>query len=540
MKKALSLALAAAFLAASAWIAWSLGRASRAEAVADAGASDAPVSIAAVPREDADVAVNALPTPPLAVDSLYPEPPPGALRGEIALIFETQAEYDQALAWLREHGIDVLDTLPGLNAIRVSTRNPFWERLGASPDRVGYNFPVAPPAPPSADSPYASTYNPGFGNAVLAFLGVEEPEPHWGEGVTVAVLDSGVMRDHVDLEDARVLALSHEARTDSVGHGTAVSSLIVGQEEPMLGLAPGTTILSLPVLDETGRSDTFRVAEAILLAVDQGARIINMSLGAYGDSKILRQAVKYAQDHGVVLVAAAGNDGASQVAYPAAYDGVLAVAAVDALGQPAAFSNYGPQIDIAAPGVGVPVAWTGDQFASVSGTSFSTPLVSAALAMVLQQNPRLSGTEAVRILLDNANEAAIPGKDAYVGDGILNIERILDRNRRGVFDAALAGYTLNPEATTTQVCQVDIAIENRGTEYLSQVQLTVTYDEEKATYPLGALEPGDVIVQPVMVPADLLGQPNGLTIESTVTINGEDSRPDNDSTARTLRLLRED
>ena len=294
------------------------------------------------------------------------------------------------------------------------------------------------------------------------------------------------------------------------------------------------------MLDETGRSDTFRVAGAILLAVDQGARVINMSLGAYGDSNILRQAVKHAHDHGVVLVAAAGNDGAGQVAYPAAYDGVLAVAAVDALGQPAAFSNYGPQIDIAAPGVGVPVAWTGDQFASVSGTSFSAPLVSAALAMVLQQNPRLSGTEAVRILLDNANEAAIPGKDAYVGDGILNIERILDRDRRGVFDAAVAGYTLNPEATTPQACQVDIAVENRGTEYLSQVQLTVAYGEEKTTYPLGALEPGDVVVQPVMVPADLLGQPNGLTIESTVTINGEDSRPGNDSTANTLRLLRED
>ncbi|MBC2593283.1 S8 family serine peptidase [Ruficoccus amylovorans] len=535
MKKALSLTAALLLLTLSAWVAWSLGRSSR---EAPSGPSALQPEAVFTPNADTGFspAVSTAPSTPAGLATPdYPPPPPGAIRGEVALVFDSQAEYQQALAWLREQGIDILNTLPGLNAIRIGTTDPAWKRLGASPGQVGYNFPIAPP-PPVGDSPYLNAANLGFGETVLSFLGVPEPDPRWGQGVTVAVLDSGVMSDHVNLEDARILSPERVGQSDPVGHGTAVASLIAGQDSPVLGLAAGTTILSLPVLNDDGLSDTFRVSAAVVQAVDLGARVISMSLGAYGDSAVLRQAIKYAREHGVVLVASVGNDGAGQVAYPAAYDGVLAVAAVDALSQPASFSNYGPQVDIAAPGVQVPVAWTGDRFASVSGTSFSTPLVAAAVALVLQQDPRLSGPEAVRVVLDNANDAALPGKDEFTGEGVLNIERILERNRRGVFDAAVASYNLPTEPLAGADNQIDITVENRGTEYLSQVQLNVQVGEQRESYFLGALKPGEIATQPVPVSTKLLSAGTGVEIRASVSINGEDSHPANDSRTETLLL----
>ncbi|QYY35446.1 S8 family serine peptidase [Ruficoccus sp. ZRK36] len=523
MKKALTLILTVALLGLSAWLAWSLGRASHSrEAGEPAAQSFLSESPSPPPSETKAAPIS---SEPFSLN--YPEAPAGSLRGEATLVFDSQDEYEQALAWLRAQGVDVRDLLPGLNAIRIGTYDPIWKRLGAAPDQVGYNFPITPP-PPVADSPYLSAHNAAFGAGVLEFLGVDEVDASWGEGVIVAVLDSGVETDHADLKDAHLLTLTREGRSDPVGHGTAVASLIAGQESPVPGLTPGATILSLPVLDDKGRSDTFRVAEAILLAVDQGARVISMSLGAYGDSRVLREAVKYAAAHDVIMVASVGNDGAGQVAYPAAYDDVVAVAAVDALGQPASFSNYGPQVDIAAPGVGVPVAWNGNRYASVSGTSFSAPLVASAIALVLQQEPGMSAHEAIGTVLDNANEGATPGKDEFVGQGILNIERILERNQRGIFDAATAGFSVST-AEGTPSGLIEVMVENRGTEYLREVWLTIEYSDHEESIALGALGPGDVYVQPVQITPDPLNASDLTEVHATVGINGSDSRPGNDS-----------
>jgi hypothetical protein len=163
-------------------------------------------------------------------------------------------------------------------------------------------------------------------------------------------------------------------------HGTSVASLIAGQNPQAPGVAPGAQILDIRVANAEGFSVGSSLAQGIITATDRGAQVINISLGGYGDSTILGQAVAYAFQRGVVIVAAAGNDAYGQLAIPAAYEGVISVGSVDANNRQAYFSNSGAGLDLAAPGVGVVSAWGTDRIALVSGTSQSSALVAGAVA----------------------------------------------------------------------------------------------------------------------------------------------------------------
>ena len=113
----------------------------------------------------------------------------------------------------------------------------------------------------------------------------------------------------------------------------------------------------------------------------------------------------------MIIVAAAGNDAVEGVTYPAKYEGVIGVSSVDATGKHLYFSNRGEEVDLAAPGIGVTAAWTGNSFIDFSGTSASAPFVSGTLAMLLSENPALRPTEAVEIISSYANDAGFPGRD---------------------------------------------------------------------------------------------------------------------------------
>ena len=116
------------------------------------------------------------------------------------------------------------------------------------------------------------------------------------------------------------------------------------------------------------RGDSFTLAEGIVAAVDQGAKVLSLSLGSGGEGIVLRKAVDYALKKGAVIVASAGNDALSQVTYPAAYSDVIGVSAVDAAGKLADFSNIGEGVNLAAPGIGLHSAWLDDGEVSFSGT----------------------------------------------------------------------------------------------------------------------------------------------------------------------------
>lgn len=144
---------------------------------------------------------------------------------------------------------------------------------------------------------------------------------------------------------------------DDVGHGTHVSGIIgalVNNNEGVAGISWYNKMLPVKALDKSGSGTTYSVAEGIIWAADNGAKVINMSLGNYADSQFLHDAVKYAFDKDVVLVAASGNDNTERPGYPAAYPEVLAVAATDSNLKRASYSNYGDYIDVAAPEPALP------------------------------------------------------------------------------------------------------------------------------------------------------------------------------------------
>jgi subtilisin family serine protease len=161
-------------------------------------------------------------------------------------------------------------------------------------------------------------------------------------------------------------------------HGTFVAGILAT-------VAPGATIMPLRAFDDKGNTDLFSLAKAIRYAKDRGATVINMSFGTLTDSKVLKEAIDYAKAANVTLVASAGNNNTSAVQYPAAYSGVIAVAATDVKDVKASFSNFGSYIYVDAPGVHIMSAVPGGKYGIANGTSFSAPFVAGMAALIRSQ-----------------------------------------------------------------------------------------------------------------------------------------------------------
>lgn len=248
-----------------------------------------------------------------------------------------------------------------------------------------------------------------------------------GEGVVVAVLDTGVA-EHEDLP--RLLpgkSFTDGTDPDPNGHGTHVAGIIsaaMGNGIGISGLAPAAHILPVQVLDAEGSGAHADIAAGIIWATDNGADIINLSLGGEESSDVLSVAVQYAASKGVILVAAAGNSGAGSNSpmYPAAYDSVLAVAATGPDGTATMFSNSGTYVDIAAPGFAV-LSTVPRGYSYMSGTSQAAPFVSAAAALLLSAGR--SPSEVADVLATTSRDVLPPGHDPYTGSGMLDVAAAL-------------------------------------------------------------------------------------------------------------------
>ncbi|MFI6458829.1 type VII secretion-associated serine protease mycosin [Streptomyces sp. NPDC050538] len=256
------------------------------------------------------------------------------------------------------------------------------------------------------------------------YLTAMKAEQMWqtstGKGITVAVIDTGVDDSLTDL-NGRVLAGKDEApdspgdeHTDYDGHGTTMALLIAGTGQGnggdgTLGLAPGARILPVRVPDrgwDAGRySKEFSqtLSTAIRYAADSGAQIINISMGSSKGSDQLSSAVKYALDKGSLVFAAVGNSGAggNQVEYPAATPGVVGVGSVGRDLRRTAESEYGPQVDVAAPGDEMYHACpNGKDLCRSHGTSDATAIASASAALIWSQHPTWTNNQILRVLLN--------------------------------------------------------------------------------------------------------------------------------------------
>jgi thermitase len=264
-----------------------------------------------------------------------------------------------------------------------------------------------------------------------------------GEGeVVIAVLDTGVAGDHEDLAGKMVAGYnfindSADARDDH-GHGTFVASIAAAQTDNGVGIAGvcwHARVMPLKCVYSSGVGSYLDIAAAIRFAADNGAGVINLSLGGRSPSFILEEACRYAFDEGCVIVGSTGNQGGA-VIYPAAYDEYcLAVAATDAHDQTPVWSNYGPQVDVAAPGVELRGAYYSplapqylDRYGYKSGTSFSAPIVAGAAALLRAYKPFLTNAEVmelIRVTADDVNASVLPGVDERIGYGRINLHTLL-------------------------------------------------------------------------------------------------------------------
>ncbi|GIH77438.1 S8 family serine peptidase [Planobispora longispora] len=279
-----------------------------------------------------------------------------------------------------------------------------------------------------------------------------------GAGVTVALVDDGVDDRVAELRGKVVSgpsmgSIAEGGRESATGeHGTAMASLIAGAgkgDGGLLGIAPEARILSLPLKfteDEEGdaippesdqrtRRDS-PVARAIRYAVDHGAQVISMSLGAYGPNRAEREAVSHALSKGVVLIAAAGNGGESEYAtanatsfwnFPAGYSGVIGVGASDREGRPAPFSSGNLSVLVSAPGVEVPVVTPGGEYDLSDGTSSATALVAGAATLIKAKYPDIPPHLVARALSSTARFATKAGYDEHIGFGVVDAAAALDR-----------------------------------------------------------------------------------------------------------------
>jgi len=455
----------------------------------------------------------------------------GALEGQRVLVFRDPAALARFLA-LAGDQIRVLGRLDALHAMRVGF-DDYADLAGllhgeAEPSMI---FPVSLPAP------VEGTVQPGavaLGNSLLKWLGITGDNSDWGTGVRIAILDTGVAASSAfgsKITCVNLVDLPADLAQQN-GHGTAVASMILGRDALTPGVAPGAEILSFRIADDNGGSDSFLLAKGIVAAVDAGARLINISMGSTSDSGLMQNAIAYAVGHGVLVVAAAGNNGTNQISYPAANAGVIAVGAVDALGNHLDFSNMGDQLALAAPGYGVNAAWTGDQAMCVSGTSFSAPIIGGAIAAIMTQagTGNLTAPQAYQLLLAYLNDGGAAGKDAELGAGMPDIGRVLNAGTPGIYDAAVASSRILPPDAANPYGQVEVLVQNRGTETLVNTTVKVAVAGATTTANLTSLAPDAVSTVRVPLTQPQAAYANGILVDSRVVLsNGtQDATPSND------------
>lgn len=471
-----------------------------------------------------------------------PEPDKHALPGEYTVSFSDPGSMAAFIEEAEASGLRILGSIPELGVVRVQGSASGLSALLKEGMEVGLNYRMDAPVLPDP-ALWEELNLAAFNGGVLGFLGVPATEERlsWGTGTTIAILDTG-WTDHAAFGDKTVRELDlvgGPREGDYAAHGTAVAGLI-GSTNPFApGVAPGSDLLAVRVLDAEGKGDSFTLASGIIAAVDNGADIINMSLGGYGNSKVLQEAVAYASERGILLVAASGNDGAASLTYPAAYAGVIGVTAVDAGGNRTPFSNYGPGVDVAAPGYQIHALWENDEFVYFDGTSASSPLVAGMASRVLESGHATRPEDIQLFIRDTANETGLPGFDPQYGAGILNAERIEASGQPGIYDMALADLYPAVEESDGGTFPLYVTLENRGTEYIPESSVEITVNGTPYFYRFSGLNEGAVesIQIPVSETALESGERYDVSARVVLPATYEDTRPDNDGGDITLQKV---
>lgn len=396
------------------------------------------------------------------VDSVFGVP------NERIVSFESEKAYRDFLDSLNGSQVRLIGSIDRFRSVRIGF-DQLSDIDGLLDDEalIGANYSVSLPLLPTDDSIQFGAV--GFNGNALDFLGIDSDNSAWGEGLLIAVIDTGVAPHDGLSGDIRHINLSASTSEVQNGHGTAVSSLMVGRDGIAPGVSPGASLLDIRIADESGSSSSFLLAEGILRAADEGADIINISLGSFGDSLLVRRAVEFATEQGIVIVSSSGNEGLAQPTFPAAYPEVVAVGAVDRRGTLVDFSNTGTALDITAPGLQVNAAWLDNRHISFSGTSASSPYVASSIAAVASELG-LSPTASRDLILANANESGPAGSDVFYGNGVLDPGRALRSQEPGIFDlAAVSNFVTNDGSDDSLIA----IVQNQGTATITNATANV-------------------------------------------------------------------
>jgi parallel beta-helix repeat protein len=252
-----------------------------------------------------------------------------------------------------------------------------------------------------------------------------------GAGVNVSIIDSGIDYGHPDLWENFVgghdFVNNDSDPYDDDGHGTHVAGIVaaVDNDFGVVGAAPEARLYVVKALDENGEGYTSDLVAGIEWSVERNVQVISMSLGSNFDSQSLHEAVDSAYNSGIVLVAAAGNDGnpgggGDKVDYPARYDSVIAVGATDSNYLRGSFSSTGPSLELSAPGVNINSTYPNSSYSLFSGTSMATPHVTGVVALLLESEPGLTPDQVRTRLQDAALDLGAPGRDDLYGYGLVD------------------------------------------------------------------------------------------------------------------------
>ena len=249
-------------------------------------------------------------------------------------------------------------------------------------------------------------------------------EKFTGAGIGVAILDTGIDKDHVDLTVAGGITTvdNTDWHSDGNGHGTHVAGTVAALDNNLgvVGVAPAVDLYAVKVLSDGGSGTVSSVAGGIDWAVKQGIPVLNMSLGSSTSSQTLKDACDAAYKAGHLLVASAGNSGnpggrGDNVGYPAAYESVIAVAASTSNDRRASYSSTGPAVELIAPGSSILSTLPGNNYGTYSGTSMASPHVAGVAALVKSANPDLTNVQIRTILQETAEDLGLSSNQQGYG-----------------------------------------------------------------------------------------------------------------------------
>ncbi|MCU0500542.1 MAG: S8 family serine peptidase [Anaerolineae bacterium] len=308
--------------------------------------------------------------------------------------------------------------------------------LDAVPDDP--NFPIQAPYLNRLEMPAAWDFTTGRPEVVIAILdtGVYLGHPDLAANIwtnPLEIPDNGIDDDgngFIDDVHGWNFAGNNNAVADDHGHGTHVAGIAAARINNMTGIAGmagRTSIMPVKVFyPPPNVLGTYEdLIRAMIYAADNGARVINMSLGASSYSRGEEAAVDYAWNHGAIVVAAAGNTGRNTYHYPAAHPNAIAVAATDASDNRAGFSTYGDFVDVAAPGASIYSTLMSGSYGYMSGTSMASPHVAGMAGLIFSLNPQLTNAQVRELIEKNVDDLGATGWDPYFGHGRINARKSL-------------------------------------------------------------------------------------------------------------------